>query len=89
MVHNEDPETLTKLDRFVSATSKVVGNAPINSGQLVERSLVQISDVDTSPAKVVPVMILLEVCEVGEGATTCFCSGSNSTADLEIGQPIY
>ena len=31
MVCNEDPETFTNLDRFVSATSKVVGNAPLNS----------------------------------------------------------
>ena len=84
VVRKENPGTLTKLNRFVSATGKVVDGAPINPGRLACGSLVPVLDVATSPTEVTPVMIREEICEVGEEATTCVCSGSNYTADVKI-----
>ena len=84
VVRKENPGTLTKLNRFVSATGKVVDGAPINPGRLAGGSLVRVLDVATSSPEVTPVMIREEICEVGEEATTCVCSGSNYTADVKI-----
>ena len=60
---------LVEVNRFVSATGKAVDDALVNSGHLINESLVQISDANASPAEAALVVILEGAREVYEGAT--------------------
>lgn len=74
---------LVEVNRFVSATGKAVDDALVNSGHLINESLVQISDANASPAEAALVLIREGAREVYDGATPIVGLEENHKTHIE------